>query len=132
MNYRIFLGRSKVMRKTKSIMLVLATVMALMIVLSMTACGGGGGGGGDELKGTWTGRSEDMEVTWIFDGKGGCKMENEFGFKDEGTYELSGNAITIDLSKWDEALGYTYKIDGSHMSLVADESIRPSYELDKK
>ncbi|MCK9351059.1 MAG: DUF5640 domain-containing protein [Candidatus Nanoarchaeia archaeon] len=120
------------MRKTKSIMLVLATVMALMIVLSMTACGGGGGGGGDELKGTWTGRSEDMEVTWIFDGKGGCKMENEFGFKDEGTYELSGNAITIDLSKWDEALGYTYKIDGSHMSLVADESIRPSYELDKK
>jgi hypothetical protein len=131
MNYRIFLGRSKVMRKTKSIMLVLATVMALMIVLSMTACGGGGGGG-DELKGTWTGRSQDMEVTWIFDGKGGCKMENEFGFKDEGTYELSGNAITIELSIWDEALGYTYKIDGSHMSLVADESIRPSYELDKK
>ncbi len=119
------------MRKTKSIMLVLATVMALMIVLSMTACGGGGGGG-DELKGTWTGRSEDMEVTWIFDGKGGCKMENEFGFKDEGTYELSGNAITIELSKWDEALGYTYKIDGSHMSLVAVDSIRPSYEMDKK
>ncbi len=119
------------MRKTKSIMLVLATVMALMIVLSMTACGGGGGGG-DELKGTWAGRSQDMEATWIFDGKGGCKMENEFGFKDEGTYELSGNAITIELSKWDEALGYTYKIDGSHMSLVADESIRPSYELDKK
>ena len=121
------------MRKTKSIMLVLATVMALMIVLSMTACGGGGGGGGgDELKGTWAGRSQDMEVTWTFDGKGGCKMENEFGFKDEGTYELSGNAITIDMSEWGEALGYTYKIDGSHMSLVADESIRPSYELDKK
>jgi hypothetical protein len=132
MNYRIFLGRSKVMRKTKSIMLVLATVMALMIVLSMTACGGGDGGGGDELKGTWAGRSQDMEVTWTFDGKGGCKMENEFGFKGEGTYELSGSAVIIKLNAWDDPIDYTFNIDGTHMSLKADESHRPSYELDKK
>ncbi len=116
------------MRRRKPMMLVLATVMILMIVVSLTACGGGGG---DELKGTWEGRSQDMVTTWIFDGKGGCKLKSEYGFEDEGTYEITGNAVSIKMNAWDAPIGYTFKIDGKAMSLIADEDFRPSYELEK-
>jgi hypothetical protein len=117
------------MRKHKASYLILTLALAAMILL--TACGGSGSGG-DVLKGTWEGRSQDMAYTWTFDGKGGCKTENEFGIKDEGTYTIDGNDVTIKLSYWDGPIVYQYKIDGDQLSLTTDEPLRPTYELTKK
>ena len=115
------------MRKHKANHLILTLALAAMILL--TACGGGGG---DALKGTWQGTSQDMEWTWIFDGKGGCKTENEYGIKDEGTYTMDGNDVTIKMSYWDGPIVYQYKIDGDKLSLTTDEPLRPIYDLTRK
>ncbi len=115
------------MRGKRIAVAALATVLLCALIL-----GGCGGGGGDALKGTWEGESEDFAVTWTFDGKGGCKMENEFGFKDDGTYTVDGSSAQIKLSQWDDEIGYQFKVDGNKLILTADESYRPSYDLEKK
>ncbi|MGI6497373.1 MAG: DUF5640 domain-containing protein [Oscillospiraceae bacterium] len=114
------------MRKNKLVVLAMSAMLVLMMLLS--ACGGGG----DALKGTWAGRSNDMEVTWTFDGKGGCKTENEYGIKDEGTYTIDGSNLAIKMSMWDDEIKYQFKIDENHLSMTAEESYRPSYELEKE
>jgi hypothetical protein len=94
---------------------------------------GCGGGSGDELKGTWAGKNnDDVEVTWTFDGKGECTMENAYGTKDSGTYTIEGGSVSIKLNNWDEALGYKFTISGSSLSLKPDMELRPSYELTKE
>lgn len=118
------------MRKHKATWLILT--VALVATMFLAACGGGGGGGGDALKGTWEGSSQDMDWTWTFDGKGGCKTENEFGIKDDGTYTIDGDDVSIKLSRWDDPIVYQYKIDGDKLSLTTDEPLRPTYELTKK
>lgn len=116
------------MRKKQMSYLILAVALAAMLLVS--ACGGGAGG--DALKGNWEGRSEGMAWTWTFDGKGGCKTENEYGIKDQGTYTIDGNDVTIKMSYWDEPIVYQYKIEGSQLSLTTEETYRPNYELTKK
>ncbi|MGI6168726.1 MAG: DUF5640 domain-containing protein [Christensenellales bacterium] len=113
------------MRKNRLAVVAVSAVLVLMLLLS--ACGGG-----DELHGTWEGRSEDMAVTWTFDGKGGCKMENEYGIKDDGTYSIDGSNVTIKLSNWEAEIGYQFKLDDKKLSLETDEVYRPSYQLEKK
>ena len=104
--------------------------LALVALTLFTACGGGSA---DALKGTWEGKNNDgMVVTWTFDGKGKCTMNNEYGMNDEGTYTTDGSAVVIALSKWDESLDYTFEINGSTLTLTPDEDYRPSYELSKK
>lgn len=112
------------MRKNR---LILMMVCAMLLCMLLSACGGG-----DELKGTWEGRSEDMAWTWTFDGKGGCKTENEYGIKDEGTYAIDGSSVKIKLSNWEKELDYEFKLDGKNLSLTTDEAYRPNYELEKK
>ena len=115
------------MRGTRIAVMAVALVLVGALVL-----GGCGGGSSDGLKGTWVGESDDFDVTWTFDGKGGCKMENEYGFKDDGTYTVDGSAVVIKLSKWDEEIGYQFQVDGNKLILTADEDYRPNYELEKK
>lgn len=116
------------MKKNRIVRAAVSIALVLMMLLAVSACGGGG----DVLKGTWKGRSEDMEMTWTFDGKGGCKTENEYGMKDDGTYTIDGSDVTIKLSMWDSEIQYQFKMDGDHLTLTAYEDYRPNYELDKK
>ncbi len=120
------------MRRKKQLKPILALVLAVVMVLALAACGGGGGGGGDALKGTWEGSSQDFEVTWTFDGKGGCKMENEYGIKDDGTYTIDGDTVMIKLSRWDDELEYKMTQDEKDLLLDPVEDYRPRYELTKK
>ena len=115
------------MRKLIATWLILTAAHAAMFFL--TACCGGGG---DALKGSWEGRSQDMGTTWTFDGKGGCKMENEFGIKDDGSYTIDGGNVSIKLSRWDDPILYQFRIDGDKLSLTTEEPLRPTYELTRK
>ena len=62
------------------------------MIFSLAACSGSK----DAVVGTWTGDlGLDGVVTWTFDGKGGCTMENEF-MRQKDTYSLDGDQMT----KW--------------------------------
>lgn len=112
------------MKKRLTILAIVATLTGLML---LSACGGG-----DELKGTWEGQSDDFGVTWVFDGKGGCTLENEYGFNQDGEYSIDGSSLTIKMSAWDTEHGYKFKIDGNKLTLTADDPYVPNYELEKK
>lgn len=74
------------MKKLASLLLVIAALLAL------SACGSK-----DAVAGTWTGDlGADGVVTWTFDGKGGCTMENP-AMKQKGTYSLEGDQMTVQL-----------------------------------
>lgn len=121
----------------KKIKFILSVMLMFSIVLSFTACGGGGGSSdskGDPLKGKWEGVSigDDMKTTFTFDGKGKCKMENEFGLKSDGTYTVDGSSLTVALEIWDNDQSFTFEKNDSDLTLTNDEDHRPSYELKKK
>ncbi len=120
------------LKMSKFSRILVATLLAVAMLLTLSACGGGGGGGGDGLQGTWEGSSEDQGVTWVFDGKGGCKIETEFGFKSDGTYTVDGSKVTIELEDWDDAQSFEFKVDGDKLSLENNDKAKPDYELEKK
>ncbi len=110
---------------------LLTLVAALMFFSLLTACGGGSAA--DPLKGEWEGTNDDgIACTWVFDGKGSCSMDNEFGFEGSGAYTVDENSVIIALIQWDYVLSYTFEIDGSSLLLTAGEDYRPSYELKKQ
>lgn len=118
----------EVMMKKRVSMLVLAAILVVSVFL-LCACGGSA----DSLKGTWIGQNnDDVGATWIFDGKGKCKMENDYGAKEDGVYTIEGNNVSIELNGWDEGKVYQFTINGSSLSLDATDEISPSYELEKK
>lgn len=110
----------------KKRMFAFSLVLVFALVVAVAGCGGG-----DELKGKWVGSGDDFDVTWDFDGKGGCSMESAYG-KQEGTYTIDGEKVMIELEYWDAAIAYFFTIDGSKLALKAEEDFRPSYELEKK
>lgn len=90
-----------------------ATLLLLALVFALAACGGSK----DAVAGTWTGDlGLDGVVTWTFDGKGGCTMENEFA-KQEGTYKLDGDQMSVKLENWDEEVVYTFAVDSGTLTM---------------
>ena len=66
----------------KKLSKTLALLLALTMVLCLAACGGSK----DALSGTWSADlGDDGVITWTFDGKGKCTMENSY-MKQKGTY----------------------------------------------
>ena len=109
------------MKKVVSILLILTLVLAL------AACGSK-----DALAGTWTGDlGADGIVTWTFDGKGKVKFENEFS-KQDGTYTIDGDQVTISLELWDAPNVYTFSVSGNSLTMNANNELGLSGTYTKK
>lgn len=107
---------------------LISVVVALTMVLALSACGGSK----DAVAGTWTGdMGLDGIVTWTFDGKGGCTMENEF-MTQKGTYTLEDDQMTVKLENWDDANVYTISVSGNTFTMNDNEGIAVSGTYTKK
>lgn len=91
---------------------LIVLLLAVAMVLAFAACGSK-----DALAGTWTGDlGLDGTVTWTFDGSCKVKFENEFA-KQNGTYTIDGDQVTIKLELWDEAQNFTFSVSGSSLTM---------------
>ena len=71
------------MRKYVALLLIAAAL------LTLAACGSK-----DALAGTWSADlGDDGVITWTFNGKGKCTMENAY-MKQNGTYTIDGDQLT--------------------------------------
>ena len=102
-------GHSKMKRLTG--LLLVAAIM----ILTLAACGSK-----DALAGTWSAElGADGVITWSFNGKGKCTMENAY-MKQKGTYSIEDDQLTVTLETWSEPSTYTFSVDGN--SLTMDEN----------
>ena len=81
-----------------------ALFLIAVTLLTLAACGSK-----DALAGTWSADlGEDGVITWTFNGKGKCTMENAY-MKQNGTYTIDGDQLTVTLEAWSEPS--TYLVD---------------------
>lgn len=91
---------------------IIVLLLAVAMVLAFAACGSK-----DALAGTWTGDlGLDGTVTWTFDGSGKVKFEDEFA-KQNGTYTIEGDQVTIKLELLDEAQTFTFSVSGNSLTM---------------
>ena len=109
--------------KTKLLCLLLA---ALMLLSSLTACGK------DKAKDSNLIKLGDYELLY----KGACIMEDSDGnyaivltldftnngkenayMKQNGTYTIDGDQLTVTLEAWSEPSTYTFSVDGSSLTM---------------
>ena len=90
-----------------------ALLLSVVTLLTLAACGSK-----DALAGTWSADlGDDGVITWTFNGKGKCTMENAY-MKQDGTYTIDGDQLTVKLESWgDDASTYTFSVDGSSLTL---------------
>lgn len=106
---------------------IIALLLALSLVFALAACGSK-----DALAGTWTGDlGADGTVTWTFDGKGKVKFDNTFS-KQDGTYSIDGDQVTIQLELWDEAQVFTFNVSGSSLTMNENSGVGLSGTYTKK
>ena len=87
---------------------IVALVLIAAVLLGLVACGSK-----DALAGTWSAEFEyDGTITWTFDGKGKCTMENAY-MKQNGTYTIEGDQLTVTLEAWSDPSTYTFSVDGN-------------------
>lgn len=95
------------MRKYVALLLIAAAL------LTLAACGSK-----DALAGTWSADlGDDGVITWTFNGKGKCTMENSF-MKQDGTYTIEGDQLTVKLESWSEPSTYTFSVDGNTLDMA--------------
>ena len=100
---------------------MIALLLALMMVLSLTACGGNK----DALAGTWSADlGDDGVITWMFDGKGKCTMENAYMKQDD--------QLTVTLESWSDPSVYTFSVDGSNLTMSENSGYGISGTFEKK
>ena len=91
-----------------------AMFLALVLAFSLCACSGSK----DAVAGTWSADlGDDGVITWTFDGKGKCSMESIF-LKQDGTYSIDGDQMTVKLELWDSETVYTFSVDGSSLTMT--------------
>ena len=111
----------------KHVRSTLLTLLALTLMLTLTACGSSG----DILTGTWEGTSENStSCTWTFDGEGACTLKNviegspeDFVINLEGTYTIdeAASTVTIKIAEWDEEKVYDYTLSDTSLSFTATD-----------
>ena len=106
---------------------LLAAALAALSLLTLSACGSK-----DALAGTWSAEFEyDGTITWTFDGKGKCTMENSF-MKQDGTYSIDGDQLTVKLEMWDDPSTYTFSVDGDSLTMEENTGYGISGTFTKK
>jgi len=89
-----------------------ALILSIAVLLTFASCGSK-----DALAGTWSAEFEyDGVITWTFDGKGKCTMENAYMDQD-GTYTINGDQLTVTLESWSEPSTYTFSVDGNSLTM---------------
>ena len=89
-----------------------ALLLIAAALLTLAACGSK-----DALAGTWSAElGADGVITWTFNGKGKCTMENAY-MKQNGTYTIDGDQLTVTLETWSEPSTYTFSVDGSSLTM---------------
>ena len=112
----------------KKLSKTLALLLALTMVLSLADCGVSK----DALSGTWSADlGDDGVITWTFDGKGKCTMENSY-MKQMGTYTIDGDQLTVTLESWSDPSTYTFSVDGSSLTMNENSGYGISGTFTKK
>ena len=94
------------MRKYAALFLIMVTL------LTLAACGSK-----DALAGTWSAElGADGVITWTFNRKGKCTMENAY-MEQDGTYTIDGDQLTVKLEAWSEPSTYTFSVDGDSLTM---------------
>ena len=89
-----------------------ALILSIAILLTLASCGSK-----DALAGTWSAEFEyDGVITWTFDGKCKCTMENAY-MNQDGTYTINGDQLTVTLESWSEPSTYTFSVDGNSLTM---------------
>ena len=114
-------GHSK-MKRLAGLLLV-----APIMILTLAACGSK-----DALAGTWSAElGADGVITWSFNGKGKCTMENAY-MKQKGTYSIEDDQLTVTLETWSEPSTYTFSVDGSSLTMEENSGYGISGTFTKK
>ena len=91
---------------------IVALLLVVAALLTLSACGSK-----DALAGTWSAElGADGLITWTFDGKGKCTMENAY-MKQNGTYSIDNDQLTVKLEAWSEPSTYTISVDGNSLTM---------------
>ena len=91
---------------------IVALLLVVAALLTLSACGSK-----DALAGTWSAElGADGLITWTFDGKGKCTMENTY-MKQNGTYSIDNDQLTVKLEAWSEPSTYTFSVDGNSLTM---------------
>ena len=89
-----------------------ALILSIAVLLTFASCGNK-----DALAGAWSAEFEyDGVITWTFDGKGKCTMENAY-MNQDGTYTINGDQLTVTLESWSEPSTYTFSVDGNSLTM---------------
>jgi len=76
-----------------------ALLLSVVTLLTLAACGSK-----DALAGTWSAElGADGVITWTFNGKGECTMENAY-MKQKGTYTIDGRPAYGDAGGMERAV----------------------------
>ena len=106
---------------------LLALILIAATLLTFAACGSK-----DVLAGTWSAElGADGVITWTFNGKGKCTMENAY-MKQDGTYTIDGDQLTVKLEAWSESSTYTFSVDDSSLTMNENSGYGISGTFTKK
>ena len=106
---------------------LLALLLIAATLLTFAACGSK-----DALAGTWSAElGADGFITWTFNGKGKCTMENAY-MKQDGTYTIDGDQLTVKLEAWSESSTYTFSVDDSSLTMNENSGYGISGTFTKK
>lgn len=102
-------------------------ILIVAVLLTLTACGSK-----DALAGTWSAElGEDGLITWTFNGKDKCTMENAY-MKQKGTYSIDGDQLTVTLESWSEPSTYTFSVEDKSLTLKENSGYGISGTFTKK
>ena len=104
-----------------------ALFLIAVTLLTLAACGSK-----DALAGTWSADlGDDGVITWTFNGKGKCTMENAY-MKQDGTYSIEDDQLTVTLESWSDPSVYTFSVDGSNLTMSENSGYGISGTFEKK